>query len=402
MTKTETNAKIWTTEELFEHLLRRKALYILDVRNRKEFARWKIPVPSDLIINIPYFEILEQGGQEDVLQSAIAFLKESLKDSLPTDKPILCVCAKGDTSEYIAEALRRLSFPASNLKGGMREWSNLYILRLVAQKEDISLFQVQRPSRGCLSYIIVSQNEAAIIDPLRHTDNYISWSKARGWKITLVLDTHAHADHISGGVRLSMATGAPYYLHPYDGIHPMDMLPARHEFRFIRDRSVFRVGEANIQALHIPGHTLGNTAFWVNEEFLLTGDSLFIQSIARPDLGGRAETWAHLHYGSMRKLLALPDETLILPGHYSNLTEANSKGIFATTLGDLRRKNPAVKALSKDENLFVKYVLNSLPEFPEEYIDIKRANLGILQTNESLSEELETGPNICALSAISS
>jgi glyoxylase-like metal-dependent hydrolase (beta-lactamase superfamily II)/rhodanese-related sulfurtransferase len=401
MTRTETDAAFWTSEDLFQHLLHQKPLFVLDVRNRKEFARWKIPVsPSQSLLNIPYFEILERGGRDDVVESAIAFAKEHLKEVLPANTPILCVCAKGDTSEFIAEALRRLSYHASNLKGGMREWANLYILQPIVREASFSLYQVQRPSRGCLSYIVVSEGEAAVVDPLRHTEKYTAWAKAHGWEITLLLDTHAHADHISGGTKLSRETGAPYYLHPYDGIHPIDVLPARCDFRFIRDRSVFRVGSASIQALHIPGHTLGNTAFWVNEEYLLSGDSLFIQSIARPDLGGRAETWAHLHYSSLQKLLALPDETVLLPGHYTELTEANPEGIFATSLASLRAQNSSVATLSFGEEKFVEYVLHSLPEFPPEYVDIKRVNLGLKDASEQIAEELETGQNICALSGV--
>ncbi len=401
MTRTETDTKTWTAEELFQRILKREPFYVIDVRNRKEFARWKIPVPfAQSILNIPYFEILERGGREDVLDSALAFAEAHLKNSLPADKPILCICAKGDTSEYIAEALRRLSFRAYNLTGGMREWANLYILRPITQEPSLSLYQIQRPSRGCLSYVAVSEGEAVVVDPLRHTEKYTSWAKANGWDITLILDTHAHADHISGGAKLSAETGAPYYLHPYDGIHPLDVLPARCDFRYLRDRAVFRVGTTSIQAIHIPGHTLGNTAFWVNEKYLLTGDSLFIQSISRPDLGGQAKTWAHLHYASLQRLLALPDETIILPGHYTDLSEVNSEGYVATSIGNLRAQNPSVKALSSGEEEFVEYVLRSLPEFPPEYIDIKRVNLGLKEASEQTAEELETGENICALSGV--
>jgi hypothetical protein len=102
----------------------------------------------------------------------------------------------------------------------------------------------------------------------------------------------------------------------------------------------------------------------------------------------------------LQKLLALPDETVLLPGHYTELTEANPEGIFATSLASLRAQNSSVATLSFGEEKFVEYVLHSLPEFPPEYVDIKRVNLGLKDASEQIAEELETGQNICALSGV--
>jgi glyoxylase-like metal-dependent hydrolase (beta-lactamase superfamily II) len=155
----------------------------------------------------------------------------------------------------------------------------------------------------------------------------------------LVLDTHGHADHISGGPALAEKLGVPYYLHPYDGIHPLDVLPARISYGYLTDGQSFDVGGSQIRTIHIPGHTLGNVAFLLDDEYLFTGDSIFIESIARPDLGGHGDTWAPLHYHSLRKLLALGDDTVVLPAHFSSLKEDAAGGLFARRLGDLRSSN---------------------------------------------------------------
>jgi glyoxylase-like metal-dependent hydrolase (beta-lactamase superfamily II) len=224
---------------------------------------------------------------------------------------------------------------------------------------------------------------------------------ARGSGVTIqtVIDTHGHADHISGGVALADRTGATYYLHPYDAIHPFDMLPATIPYEFIRDSQTFPVGRHELEALHIPGHTLGLVAFRLADRYLFTGDSIFIRSIARPDLGGKAETWAPLHARSLRRLLSLPGGITVLPGHISSLDEADEAGGFAASLDDLKKRNEGLAVLQREsEEGFVRYLLESLPKFSPEYVDIKRVNAGLLAPAEQDAATLELGKNVCALS----
>ncbi|MDQ7035194.1 MAG: MBL fold metallo-hydrolase [Anaerolineae bacterium] len=133
--------------------------------------------------------------------------------------------------------------------------------------------------------------EAVIIDPLRHTDKYLDFLQQKGATLTYLLDTHAHADHISGAPDLAAATGAPYYLHPYDGIHPFDILPPKISYKMLADGDEFTVGDLKIRAIHAPGHTLGQVAFLVTaasgEQFFFSGDTIFLDSFGRPDLGGQ-------------------------------------------------------------------------------------------------------------------
>ena len=175
------------------------------------------------------------------------------------------------------------------------------------------------------------------------------------------------------------------------------MLPARIDYAYLRDGQTFEIGRHRLTARHVPGHTLGNTAFLLDESYLFTGDSIFIESIARPDLGGHGDTWAPIHFTSLRRLLALPDETLVMPGHFASLAEEGGNGLFAASLGELRESNEGLVKAAGTEEEFVAYILASLPKFPEEYVEIKRVNAGLAEAKEAKASELELGKNICAL-----
>jgi glyoxylase-like metal-dependent hydrolase (beta-lactamase superfamily II)/rhodanese-related sulfurtransferase len=394
------NDEVWTAGDLLERLERRDRFFVLDVRNRDEFDKFRLEGRSPLpAVNIPYFEMLELGGKDEMLDSVIAYVERDLADQLPSDLPILAVCAKGDTSEFVARGLRRLGYASANLKGGMKAWGEHYATRALVEGPDLAIHQLSRPARGCLSYMVASAGKAIVIDPLRHLHPYLDLARGLHVTIETVIDTHGHADHISGGLALAEKTGASYYLHPHDAIHPIDVLPATIPYEFIRDSQKFPVGRHELKALHIPGHTLGLVAFRLDDRYLFTGDSIFIRSIARPDLGGKAETWAPLHGRSLRRLLGLPGEITVLPGHFSSLDEADETGRFAASLDDLKKRNDGLVVLQREtEEEFVRYLLDSLPKFIPEYLDIKRVNAGLLTPAEEDAATLELGKNACALS----
>lgn len=399
--------------ELKGHLDAGSDLFVVDVRNRDEFAAWRLESRGSLpTINVPYFEIIEEGmtllengaqksgdgSEDDVVESIVAYARKHWRDVLPTDKTILTVCAHGGTSDLVARALRSLGYTAVNLAAGMAAWGDFYDVRSVTLDDGTQIFQVNRPARGCLSYVVASDGEAVVIDPLRHIEHYTRLAEEHGLRITRVLDTHGHADHISGGVALARQLGVPYHLHPYDAIHPLDVLPATIAYEPLHDGQEFRFGRATMRAVHVPGHTLGNIVFVLNDAVAFTGDSIFIESVARPDLGGRGETWAPLHYRSLRRLLDLPGDTIIMPGHFSSPAEADERGLYARTLAELLETNEGLRMVERGEEAFVAYLLGSLPRFPEQYVDIKRVNAGLLQPDEDTASELELGRNICALS----
>lgn len=204
--------------KVWDRLLRKEPMFILDVRNRDEFERWRVegphPVPT---LNIPYFELLDLEGEEDVTEAVMRGVRAHLMDRLPDDRPILAVCAEGNTSNYVAEGLRRLDFDAVNMEGGMEAWGNFYYWQPVEKNERFSLYQVVRPARGCLSHVLVSDHLAAVFDPARHIETYRELAAAVDARIERVLDTHLHADHLSGGPELGRCEHVPYHLHPYGG-----------------------------------------------------------------------------------------------------------------------------------------------------------------------------------------
>lgn len=387
-----------TASELKRMLDRGEDFALLDVRNDDEFARWRIEgrhIP--FTVHIPYFNFV--GDTEGSIAE--------VERQIPKDKFVVAVCAKGDSSAWVAdEFLRPRGYRIVNLEGGMIAWGSYYDAHDVPESLDdvVRIVQLERTSRGCLHYIVnYDGDKAIVIDPPRHIERVLEITQERGWRITHIFDTHAHADHISGGPQLSKITGAPYYLHPYDAIHPIDVLPATIEFEWLNDGMTFQLGEATLKVIHIPGHTLGNIAYLLEgkRRYLFTGDSIFIVSIARPDLGGRGDTWSPIWYDTLtQKLLTLPDDVLILPGHFSKHTEAREDGVFAATLGELKQTNDDLrKVLTSSKDEFVSWILSSLPEFPPQYVDIKRVNAGLLVPDEEKANELELGKNICALAS---
>lgn len=383
-----------TVDELYRELQQPNDLFILDVRNQDEFETWRIESRYPLeTVNIPYFEFFEETD------AALA--------RVPQDpgREIVVVCAKGGASDFVAAMLEEEGLTAVNLAGGMEAWGDYHALRTVVEHNDYTVVQVDRVARGCLSYILISQGEAAIIDPLRHIEQYLSYLKKRNASLRLLLDTHAHADHISGGPALSAATGAPYYLHPYDGIHPFDMLPAKIDYQTLWDGQTFTLGRLRIRVIHVPGHTLGQVNFLVEtpdgRNIFFTGDNIFIDSFGRPDLGGQGERWAPMVYETIfeRVKQAVPGDALVLPGHYASQREANADGLFGKTLNDLWEENAGLNFANREE--FIKFVLSHLPTMPPEYVEIKRVNIGLSRPDEEEASTLELGKNICAVSSAS-
>lgn len=280
----------------------------------------------------------------------------------------------------------------------MAAWGDHYEIRAVEETQRLHIIQISRPARGCLSYLLASGGEAMVVDPARHIEIYTRIATERGWRITGVLDTHLQADHISGGVALARESGVNYWLHPYDSIHPDDLLPATFPFHYLKDEMAFTLGEVNVRALHLPGHTLGMINPLIDDHYLLTSDTLFIDSVGRPDLGGRAKTWTPLLFRSLQRLLTLPDHTVVLPAHFSHMHEADDLGCYRATMSTLRSHNEGLRMLSQGLAAFSSYILENLPEHPQSYDDIRRVNTGLLQVDEAKASELELGRNRCALS----
>ena len=157
------------------------------------------------------------------------------------------------------------------------------------------------------------------------------------------------------------------------------------------------LGSASARKIATPGHTPGSMSLLVNETFLLTGDTVFVRGVGRPDLGGQAEPWAKQLYHTLTVTLGdLSDETVVLPAHYSCHKEMRDDFTISGTLGEIRRENEGMQAASEEE--FIAYIKRNMRPSPETYARIRQVNLAILRVDETELEELDLGKNECAAS----
>jgi glyoxylase-like metal-dependent hydrolase (beta-lactamase superfamily II) len=371
--------KAMKSTEVTKKVFNKENLFILDVRNESDFQDWKIEGENFQYLNIPYFELLD--GVEEIM------------DQIPTDMDVLVVCAKEGSSVMIADMLSEAGRDVAYLEGGMKAWSeHLEPVKVGDLKDGGELYQFVRIGKGCLSYMVVSNGEAALIDSTRMTDIYLEFANDKNVKITHVFDTHLHADHISGGRTIAEKTGATYWLPPKDATEVV------FEYQPLEGGNDVKIGETsiNIHSLYSPGHTIGSTSFVVDEKFLLSGDILFIDSIGRPDLAGLAEDWV----GDLRETLysryrELSDELVVLPAHFMIIEELNEDGSVSEKLGTLFAKNHGLNI--EDENEFRSLVTENLPPQPNAYQEIRKTNMGKINPDTEEQREMEIGPNRCAV-----
>ena len=233
---------------------------------------------------------------------------------------------------------------------------------------------------GCAAYVFGcgGLGLGAVVDPQLHDlDTYVAFAASKGLRITHVIDTHIHADHRSGGRALAERTGASYCLH-----RSADVSFA---FTPLDDGQQIELGNTRLRVIHTPGHTPESIALVVTDLrrgpepwFVLTGDTLFVGAVGRPDLPGRArENAAELHSTLHERLLTLPDDVEVYPGHFSgSACGAGMSGKPSSTIGFERRFNPM---LSMSQGAFVD-ALTDVPPKPAEMAEILRVNQGRSET----------------------
>lgn len=244
---------------------------------------------------------------------------------------------------------------------------------------------------GCLAqgaYYIESNGEAAIIDPLRETAPYIERANARGAKIKYVLETHFHADFVSGHLDLSKKTGAPIVYGP--NANPS------FDAHIARDGEELKLGNVTIKVLHTPGHTMESTCYLLIDEngkphSIYTGDTLFIGDVGRPDLAQKAgsltqEDLAGFLYDSLHnKIMTLPDDVIVYPAHGAgSACGKNMSKETSDTLGNQRRTNYALKAETKEQ--FIKEVTDGLLPPPAYFPQNVAMNKGVIESVDSVKE----------------
>jgi glyoxylase-like metal-dependent hydrolase (beta-lactamase superfamily II) len=346
-------------EELRERLARSEPVTVLDIRKDEDYDDLKAGRPSDL-------EAAEW----------------------PRDRPVVTVCGVGQTAALATARLLARGYDARTLAGGMRAWSLAWNVTAVPLPDSAAtVLQVRRTGKGCLSYLIGAGDQAAVIDAALDPAVYLDLARERGWTIAAVLDTHIHADHLSRSRQLAQLTGATLYL------------PAQERVTFpftpLRDGETVAVGNTELVALATPGHTPEAMTYLLDGRTAFTGDTLFLAAVGRPDLeagadGGRARAAAL--FASLRRLLALPPDTLILPGHTSAPVAFDGEPV-AAKLAAVRERTPA---LALDRDAFVATVLGRIPPTPPNHARI----IGLNEAGEPFvgdPTELEAGANRCAI-----
>lgn len=306
------------------------------------------------------------------------------------------VCGKGNDSRVVAEHLIGLGLEAVSLQGGMAAYMDLLVERELEPVAGLDrLVQFDRIGKGSLAYLLVSDGKALVVDPPRDTAPIEAAAKAAGARIIAVADTHVHADYISGASALSAALGVPYFLHPADNMYPYDDTPGKLAITPIKHGMHLHVGRATFTVCHTPGHTLGQCNYLLDDAIVLSGDFVFVDSLGRPDLAGRAAEWAELLWRSLEE--ARHDwskDVLVLPGHYSSSRERRADHSVAGRFGDLLASNPALGM--SDQAAFIEWA-TSKASVPENYRRIKAVNAGLESVSAEEATELEVGRNECAV-----
>lgn len=385
MTKTtstdETVASI-TPTELKERIDSGQDVFILDTRSEGDFEEWKIDGENVEILNYPYFELIDG-------------IPDELLADLPDDQQITVLCAKGGSSEMVAEHIEDEGYDVNHLENGMNGWARIYEYTELDVNTDATVAQYRRPSSGCLAYLVVSDGEAAVVDPLRaFTNEYLQDVTALGADLKYTLDTHIHADHISGLRALADETGATAVLPEAAAERGVEYGKS---YKTVSDGDSLTVGDVEIEVVHTPGHTTGMTSYKVGD-VLFTGDGLFTESVARPDLEDpeAAKNAAETLYESLtQKVLTYPDDTKIAPAHFSDAATAREDGTYTAELGELEETMDAL-TMNKDE--FVDFIVSDMPPRPANYEEIIGTNLGQESPDDEKAFELELGPNNCAAS----
>lgn len=331
--------------------------------------------------NVPYFDFMEE--------------EEASVAKVPKGSPVRIVCAKEGSAQYVAEILSSHGFSdVSYLSGGIKTWGELLSpVRLNTESDSFGLYQFIRPGKACLSYGIVFDGEMALIDPSRNLDFYLGFARSHSAQITQVIETHAHADHLSGGPELCRQKEAKMLAHE------LDFPNSPFTYVSLNDSETVTLcsNGPEMEVFHTPGHTEGSLTYLIDGRYLVTGDTLFIISAGRPDLGGKAEEWVHDLYETLLKKYAdFPGNAEVLPAHYVSWEEADESRRFAAPLKELWNANPIFSLSSEKE--FVQFIFDNMRESPEVYTDIKKVNRGLMDVTEHKADIMDFGKNECAAS----
>lgn len=372
----------FTAEDLFTMITEQHTFLLLDVRNPSEFERFKIegPHPIDMI-NVPYMDFIEH---EDASVAKV-----------PKGKPIRAVCAKEGSAKFVTEILANSGFSdLAHLLGGIKAWGNL-LTPVLLHGKDFELYQFRRPGKASCSYGLIFGGEMMVFDPSRNVEFYLQFANERGVRIVQTFETHKQADYISGSPSLARDHGVEMLAHE------ADFAGAAFPFTAVSDQAVYRLAGngPEVRALHTPGHTPGSTCYLIDNRFLISGDTVFIESVGRPDLGGQAEAWSKHLFRTLHSVIKpLSPTTQILPAHWMDWSEARPDLAFTATLDAIIKRNLDIFAMDT-EDAFYRFIKEHMRPQPPEYAIIREINAGLREETPDKQEILDLGKNECAASA---
>lgn len=366
-----------SVQELVSKLADGEKIQVVDIRGVQEHSDWQIPGST----NCPAYDAIGTGDTS---------LLTDFSSQLSKNSPVVAVCRGGVRSQTAVKIWQSLGLNALNLTGGMRAWSLASSIAEISNpgKGLDKAFQLRRNGKGCLSYMLISNKEAVVIDPSLEVETYLDLAKEHSAKINLVIETHVHADHISRGRSLAKTAEAEYLLPQNNRVtFKHNSVSADQEISF---------GKAKLKAIRTPGHTGESVCYLAGEDLLFTGDTIFTDNVGRPDLekgDSGAEAGAQLLYKSLTQgILKLPPSTRIFPAHTGTAIGFDNVPI-CTTIQDLKSR---LHLLSSSEADFVTQVVSRLTTKPGNFDSVIAINEGKLDLGGENPINLEAGPNRCA------
>jgi len=224
---------------------------------------------------------------------------------------------------------------------------------------------------GCCSYLVGSGKEFILVDPLIDVERFTKSAQLEGGKIVGVIDTHVHADHLSGSREIQKHGGCPIYMH--------ETSPVKFPFVPLAEKEYMLAG-VKVRVLHTPGHAPEHVSLLVEDKAVLTGDILLVRDVGRVDLG-RGDS-NQLYDSLFGKLLKLPDHVEVLPGHVGKAHFVS--GDNSSTIGIERRTNPALQAKTRED--FLHYMTEGWPPKPAHYEEYVKVNCGLMELGDARFE----------------
>ena len=372
----------FSADELYTWIVEKQDFVLLDVRNAKDFSRFKVEGPFPIaMLNVSYFDFME--------------IEDECIEKMPArDKAIRIVCAKEGSAKFVAEILEKHGFTdVGYLSGGIKSWGNLLVPKLLNPDEDYELYQFIRPGKGSCSYGLVFRKEMILFDPTRNVDFYLEFAKDKGCTIVKTVETHLQADYIAGSRMIAEAAGAEFYAN--EG----DFTGAKIDYTRLNDADQIGFDDGpSVMVLFSPGHTPGSTMFVIDQRYVISGDIIFIKSIGRPDLGGKVDEWSGTLFNTITNIKTMDDAITVLPGHYIDWDEANNRLNFARPLGEVKQINESIYAIDNESD-FLEFIKSHMREQPPEYATIRLVNANLEVVDDEKAEVLDLGKNECAASA---